>query len=107
MFENVALVGATGAVGSIVRQLLADRDFPFKTIRFLASKRSAGKTLEFKGESHTIEQLCPEAFEEVDLVIASTPDDVAKEFAPWAVERGAVVVDAAAACGRQDQASCG
>ncbi len=93
MFENVALVGATGAVGSIVRQLLADRDFPFKTIRFLASKRSAGKTLEFKGESHTIEQLCPEAFEEVDLVIASTPDDVAKEFAPWAVERGAVVVD--------------
>ncbi len=93
MFENVALVGATGAVGSIVRQLIADRELPFQTIKFLASTRSAGKTLEFKGETHTIELLRPEVFEEVDLVIASTPDDVAKEFAPWAVERGAVVVD--------------
>lgn len=93
MYENVAVVGATGAVGSIVRKLLAEREFPYKTIKFLASKRSAGSTLEFKGESIVVEELRPEAFDEIDLVIASTPDDIAREFAPWAVERGAVVVD--------------
>jgi aspartate-semialdehyde dehydrogenase len=59
----------------------------------LASKRSAGKTLEFKGESHTIKLLEPSVFDEIDLVIGSTPDDVAAEFVPWAVERGTVVVD--------------
>ncbi|MDP6446173.1 MAG: aspartate-semialdehyde dehydrogenase [Pirellulaceae bacterium] len=93
MLENLAVVGATGAVGSIVRQLLEERDLPFKTIKFLASKRSAGKTLLFKGEPHTVEELRPEAFDEVDLAIASTPDDTARQFAPWAVDRGAVVVD--------------
>ena len=93
MYEHVALVGATGAVGNLVRQLLQERNFPYKTIKFLASARSAGKTLEFKGETHTVEELRPEAFHEGQLVIASTPDDVAGEFIPWAVERGAVVVD--------------
>jgi aspartate-semialdehyde dehydrogenase len=93
VYENVALVGATGAVGSIVRELLEERQFPFKSIKLLASARSAGKTLRFNGREHTIEELRPEAFEHGDLVIASTPDDVAAEFAPWAVERGAVVVD--------------
>ncbi len=93
MYEHVALVGATGAVGSIVRQLLEERQFPFKTIKFLASARSAGSTLTFQGTQHTVEELRPEAFEGIDLVIASTPDDVSAEFVPWAVERGAVVVD--------------
>ncbi|MBC8350883.1 MAG: aspartate-semialdehyde dehydrogenase [Planctomycetes bacterium] len=93
MYENVALVGATGAVGSIVRQLLEERQFPFKTIKFLASARSTGTELTFQGEAHAVEELCPEAFEGVGLVIASTPDEVSAEFAPWAVERGAVVVD--------------
>lgn len=93
MYENLALVGATGAVGRIVRRLLAERNFPFASIKFLASKRSAGTKLEFKGEEHTVELLRPEAFDDVDLVIASTPDDVAEEFIPWAVERNAVVVD--------------
>ena len=93
VYDRLALVGATGAVGSIVRRLLEERDFPYKTIKFLASARSAGKTIEFKGEQHSIELLCPEAFDDVDLAIASTPDDVACEFVPWAKERGAVVVD--------------
>ncbi len=93
MYENVALVGATGAVGSLVREMLEQRNFPYRKIRFLASARSAGKTLQFRGATHPIEVLRPEAFEEIDLVIASTPDEVAAEFAPWAVERGAVVVD--------------
>jgi aspartate-semialdehyde dehydrogenase len=93
VYESVAVVGATGAVGRIVRQLLEERDFPFAKIKFLASKRSAGTKLTFKGKSHTVEELKPEAFEGVDLAIASTPDEVAAEFVPWAVERGCVVVD--------------
>ena len=93
MFETVAIVGATGAVGRLIRQMLEERDFPYRKIRFLASKRSAGTTITFKGEEHPVEELRPEAFEGVDLAIGSTPDDVAKEFAPWAVERNCVVVD--------------
>ena len=92
-YENLALVGATGAVGEIVRQLLAERDFPYESIKFLASARSAGTSIDFQGATHQVELLTPEAFQGVDLVIASTPDEVAAEFAPWAVERGAVVVD--------------
>jgi aspartate-semialdehyde dehydrogenase len=93
VYENVGVVGATGAVGGLVRQMLAERDFPFKTIKFIASARSAGTALEFQGRSYTVELLCPEVFEGLDLVIASTPDDVAAEFVPWAVERGTVVID--------------
>jgi aspartate-semialdehyde dehydrogenase len=89
----VALVGATGAVGGLVRRLLAERDFPYERIKFLASARSAGTTLVFKGKVHPVEELRPEAFDGVDLAIASTPDDVALRFVPWALERGAVVVD--------------
>lgn len=93
MYESLALVGATGAVGQLVRQMLEERNFPFEKIKFLASARSAGKPLEFKGEQYTVEELRPEAFLDVDLVIASTPDDVAREFVPWAKEHNAVVVD--------------
>ena len=93
MIETLALVGATGAVGKIVRDLLEQREFPMQRIKFLASARSAGKQITFQGQSHSIEELCPEAFEDVDLVIGSTPDDVAAEFVPWAVQRGAIVVD--------------
>ena len=93
MFDNVAIVGATGAVGTIICRLLAERKFPFKNIKFLASKRSAGKTVRFDGADYPVEELVPEAFEGIQLAIGSTPDDVARDFAPWAVERGAIVVD--------------
>ena len=93
MFESIAVVGATGAVGSLIRQMLQQREFPYEKIKFLASRRSAGTTLSFKGEKHTVELLCPEAFDDVDLAIGSTPDPVAAEFCPWAVERNCVVVD--------------
>jgi aspartate-semialdehyde dehydrogenase len=93
VYENVVVVGATGAVGRIALQLLAERAFPFKSIRFLSSARSAGTRITFKGHEYTVEEMRPESFHAGDLVIASTPDEVAKEFAPWAVERGAVVVD--------------
>lgn len=93
MRKRIAIAGATGAVGRLVRQMLEQREFPYETITFLASKRSAGKTIQFKGEDHTIKLLEPDAFDEIDLCIGSTPDDVAAEFVPWAVERGTVVVD--------------
>jgi len=93
VFETIAVVGATGAVGTLIRQMLEERELPYRKIKFLASQRSAGTTLTFKGQQHTVEELRPEAFEGVDLAIGSTPDEVAKEFAPWAVERNCVVVD--------------
>ncbi len=93
MIETVAVVGATGAVGRIIVQLLEERDFPARRFRFLASKRSAGRTLTFRGRPHLIEELTPEAFVGVDMVIASTPDDVARDYLPAAVAAGATVID--------------
>ena len=93
MFDCVAIVGATGAVGTIIRELLEERSFPARRFKFLASGRSAGKKIRFAGQEHTVVELTPEAFEGVDLAIGSTPDEVARDFAPWAVERGCIVVD--------------
>ena len=93
MLESLAVVGATGAVGRIVRSLLEEREFPYKRIKFVASERSAGKTIWFRGKEHTVVALRPDVFDDVDLVISSTPDDVARDFIPQAVERGAIVVD--------------
>lgn len=96
MFDSVAVVGATGAVGRIIRQLLEQRKFPLKRIKFLASSRSAGTTIMFAGEKHTVEELRLEAFRGVELAIASTPDEVARDFIPGAVAAGCVVVDESA-----------
>ena len=93
MFETVAVVGATGAVGRIILQLLEERDFPAENYRFLASARSAGTVLKFKGNEHTIEELSEDAFVGTDLVIASTPDDIAAKYLPAAVAAGATVID--------------
>ncbi|HEY6565533.1 MAG TPA: aspartate-semialdehyde dehydrogenase, partial [Pirellulaceae bacterium] len=93
MLDTIAIVGATGAVGRIIRQLLEERKFPARRVKMLASARSAGTNLMFRGESVPVETLGPESFAGVALAIASTPDDVALEFIPWAVERGTTVVD--------------
>ncbi len=93
MFETIAVVGATGAVGRIILNLLAERNFPLQRIKFLASGRSAGKPIAFDRREFTIEELTPGSFDGVDLAIGSTPDEVARDFVPWAVERGCVVVD--------------
>ncbi len=93
MYENIALVGATGAVGRIVLEQLAQREFPYRSLKLLASSRSVGTEIEVGGKTLKVELLEPKAFQDVDLVIASTPDEVSKEFAPWAVDAGAVVVD--------------
>ena len=93
MYESIAVVGATGAVGTIILELLEKRNFPFKTIKFLASKRSAGKTITFKGKSYIIEEMIPDSFVDVQLAIASTPDETARDFIPEAVKRGTLVID--------------
>ena len=93
MYDSIAVVGATGAVGTIILQLLEERQFPFKTIKFLASKRSVGKTITFAGKPYPVEEMVPEAFDGVQLVIASTPDDTARDFIPEAVKRGCIVID--------------
>ena len=93
MFQSIAIVGATGAVGGLIRQLLQERDFPHERITMLASARSAGSTVEFAGAKHAVKELTPTAFEGIDLAIGSTPDPIAKDFVPWAKAAGCVVVD--------------
>ena len=93
VYETIALVGATGAVGRIVLEQLEKRKFPYQRLKLLASERSVGREVRVGGEIVTVELLERGAFKDVDLVIASTPDEVSAEFAPWAVEEGAVVVD--------------
>lgn len=93
MFDTVAVAGATGAVGTIILELLEKRNFPAKQFRLLASARSAGKQIQLAGQTITIEELTHDCFEGIDLVIASTPDDTAAEFLPSAVKAGAKVID--------------
>ena len=93
MFKSVAVVGATGAVGRIIMELLEARNFPAGSFRFLASARSTGKLVLFRGEQHTFEELTQDSFSDTDLVISSTPDNIAAEYLPAAVSAGAKVID--------------
>ena len=70
MSVNVAVVGATGAVGDLMRKVLAERAFPVKSIKFLASEKRAGKTVEFAGKPYTVELIRPEAFAGVQIVLS-------------------------------------
>jgi aspartate-semialdehyde dehydrogenase len=90
---NVAVVGATGAVGDLIRRVLAERKFPLKSIKFLASEKSAGKRVDFAGQSYTVEAVRPEAFAGVQIVLSSTPGKISKEYSPIAAKAGAIVVD--------------
>src|SRR5437764_2033883 len=93
MSVNVAVVGATGAVGQEFLNVLAERSFPIKNLRLLASSRSAGKTVEFKGQKYTIEELTRDSFKDIQIALFSAGGSISKEFAPAAVQAGAVVVD--------------
>ena len=89
----VAVVGASGAVGEVMIRLLQEREFPVGSIKFLASERSAGRTVTFKGETFPVERLEERAFRKVDIVLSSTPGGVSLEYSPMAARAGAVVVD--------------
>jgi aspartate-semialdehyde dehydrogenase len=93
VLPSVAVVGATGAVGEVMRQVLIDRKFAFRAIKFLASERSAGKSIEFAGKKYEVEPIRPEAFVGVDIVLSSTPASVSRESSPMAAKAGAIVVD--------------
>ncbi len=91
--KRIAIAGATGAVGAEIIKTLEKRNFPVESLRLLASKRSVGKTLVFKGEKITVEELTHDAFNNLDIVISSTSGTLSKEFSPSAIKAGAVVVD--------------
>ena len=91
--RNVAILGATGAVGTQMLTCLAERDFPVGELRLLASARSAGKTIEWNGREVVVQEARPEAFEGMDIVLGAAGDEQAKELLPEAVKRGATVVD--------------
>ena len=90
---TVAVLGATGAVGQEMIKILQERNFPVGKLIPLASARSAGKTLTFRGEDVTIQLACEEAFQGVDIVLGAAENDIAKQFAPAIVAAGAVFVD--------------
>ncbi|MEM6754709.1 MAG: aspartate-semialdehyde dehydrogenase [Cyanobacteria bacterium P01_C01_bin.38] len=90
---RVAILGATGAVGTELLELLEERNFPLTELKLLASERSAGKKLPFKGEDLLVEAVSDAALENVDLVLASAGGSISKVWAPKAVDKGAVVVD--------------
>ena len=90
---TVAVLGATGAVGQEMIKILEERNFPVGKLIPLASARSAGKTLTFKGEEVVIQEACDAAFTGVDIVLGAAENDIAKQFAPAIVAAGAVFVD--------------
>jgi len=90
---NVAVIGATGAVGEQILGLLEKRNFPINQLKLLSSARSAGTKITFKGQEITVEEAKPESFEGVEIALFSAGGDVSKALAPAAVERGAICID--------------
>ncbi len=95
--QRVAVVGATGAVGQTTLKLLEERNFPVREIRLFASARSLGKKMTFKGESLPVEVVSADSFKGIDFAFFSAGGNQSKEFAPYAVKAGAVVIDKSSA----------
>ena len=94
---QVAVVGATGAVGAEMIQVLKERKFPVETLHPLASSRSAGGTVSFRGADVTVKELTKDSFADIDIALFSAGSDVSKDYAPIAAKAGAVVIDNSAA----------
>lgn len=90
---NIAVIGATGAVGKQMIKTLESRNLPIKNLLLLSSARSAGKKVTFKNKEYVVQEAKPESFEEIDIALFSAGGSVSKELAPAAVERGAIVID--------------
>jgi len=90
---NLAIAGVTGAVGQEFLSIIEERDFPFDSLKMLASSRSKGKKIDFKGKTYVVEELGKNSFAGIDIALFSAGGERSKEFAPAAVEAGAVVVD--------------
>jgi aspartate-semialdehyde dehydrogenase len=100
---SLAVVGATGAVGTVMLDILSTRKDVYGEIRLIASTRSAGKKIKCRGEELTVVALSPEAFEGIDIAMFDVPDEISKEWAPIAASKGAVVVDNSGAFRMDDQ----
>ena len=90
---NVAILGATGAVGQEMMKVLEEQDFPINELRLLASKRSVNKTFNFKGKTIVCEEACATSFANMDIVLNAATNEVAKKLAPHAIKAGALVID--------------
>jgi aspartate-semialdehyde dehydrogenase len=90
---NLAIAGATGAVGSVFLSILEERSFPIKSLSLLASKRSAGKIVTFKNEQFEVKELSKDSFKNIDIALFSAGASRSKEFAKYAADSGAVVID--------------
>jgi aspartate-semialdehyde dehydrogenase len=93
MSVHVAIVGATGAVGMEFLRVLQERNFPVSSLKLLASARSAGRDIEFRGQKHRVEELTADSFQGVQIAFFSAGGAISREFAPHAVKAGAIVVD--------------
>lgn len=94
---NVGMVGATGAVGEVFLSLLEEREFPVGELRLFASEQSEGRTIRFMGKDHPVQSLSHDSFRGLDLVFFSSGDDISREWAPKAVQAGAIAIDNSAA----------
>lgn len=90
---NIAIAGATGAVGTVILKLLEERRFPVKSLRPLASERSAGQAVSFAGSEVEVQELTKDSFDGIDIALFSAGGARSREFAPAAVDAGAVVID--------------
>ncbi len=93
MAYRLAIAGVTGAVGQEFLSIIEERNFPFQSLKVLASSRSAGKKMSFKGKEYTVEEMTKDSFKDVDVALFSAGASRSREFAPAAVKAGAVVVD--------------
>ncbi|WP_127580716.1 aspartate-semialdehyde dehydrogenase [Paenibacillus koleovorans] len=90
---NVAVVGATGAVGEQIIRLLEERSFPIQELKLLSSARSAGKTIPFRGQDLIVQEATPDSFRGVEIALFSAGGDVSRRLVPHAVEHGAICID--------------
>ena len=103
---TIAVVGATGQVGRVMRSILEERSFPADKVRFFASPRSAGTVIEFRGEDITVEdltQITPESVKDVDIALFSAGGSTSREWAPVFAEAGATVIDNSSAWRKDDE----
>lgn len=99
---NVAIAGATGAVGVEMLKTLEKRNFPVKNIKLLASARSVGKTFDFKGETLVVEEMTPNSFKGIDIALFSAGGSISKEYRKYVTDAGAVMVDNSSAFRMED-----
>ncbi|XP_055819104.1 uncharacterized protein LOC129887894 [Solanum dulcamara] len=90
---SVAVVGVTGAVGQEFLSVLSDRNFPYRSLKLLASKRSAGKSMKFEDRDYTVEELTEDSFDGIDIALFSAGGSISKKFGPLAAQKGTIVVD--------------